>query len=177
VQARDQSIATPDSLEDRTVSRVFRRLMWFLILLSIAMSLDRTNIGFAALQMNKQLGLTGSQFGFAVGIVWAMLGLMMVGIETAGIATFSRMKGTPVTLGTAAKVTAYSVPLMLPWVLLGGTQLLVYRWWWAAYHLHVTLRTQQIALVGSLAVAHIGGLLWYEFTVYRGIRSVQFANR
>jgi MFS transporter, ACS family, 4-hydroxyphenylacetate permease len=69
VQTRDEGIATPESLEEQTVSRVFRRLMWFLILLSIAMSLDRTNIGFAALQMNKQLGLTASQFGLAVGIV------------------------------------------------------------------------------------------------------------
>jgi hypothetical protein len=34
-----------------------------------------------------------------------------------------------------------------------------------------------VALAGSLAVAHIGGLLWYELTVYRGIRAVQYANR
>jgi hypothetical protein len=29
----------------------------------------------------------------------------------------------------------------------------------------------------SLAVAHIGGLIWYELVVYRGIRAIQFANK
>ena len=48
------------------VARVSRRLMWFLFVASIAMSLDRTNIGFAALQMNKALGLSAMAFGAAI---------------------------------------------------------------------------------------------------------------
>jgi ACS family 4-hydroxyphenylacetate permease-like MFS transporter len=54
--------------EERVVRRVFTRLSWFLFLLCIAMSLDRTNIGFAALQMNKALGLTATEFGFTITI-------------------------------------------------------------------------------------------------------------
>lgn len=115
--------------------------------------------------------------GVAVGMVWSILALMMVGIETAGIATFSRMKGHPVSLGTAAKVTAYSAPLMLPWVFMGGAQLLGIYWWNESYFVHYGLRTNQVIMMGSLTLAHIGGLLWYELTVYRGIRGVQWANR
>lgn len=54
--------------EARVVGRVYRRLMWFLFVISIAMSLDRTNIGFAALQMNKALGLDAAAFGFTITI-------------------------------------------------------------------------------------------------------------
>jgi len=119
--------------------------------------------------------------GLAVGIVWGILALMMVGIETAGIATFSRLKGTPVTLATAAKVTAYAAPLMLPWVILGGAQILAFSWWWdpsfRTPHFGLTLRTQQVLTVIAMAVAHIGGLLWFELTVYSGIRSIQWANK
>jgi ACS family 4-hydroxyphenylacetate permease-like MFS transporter len=57
-----------DNAETEAVGHIFRRIMWLLVLLSVAMSLDRTNIGFAALQMNKDLGLNGSQFGFAISI-------------------------------------------------------------------------------------------------------------
>jgi hypothetical protein len=114
----------------------------------------------------------------AMGLIWAVMGLMMVGIETAGVAAFSRMRGHPVALATAAKVTAFASPLMVSWVILGGAQLL------AAPHFqpladahHLTERTRQMLLAGSLGFAHIGGLLWYELTVYRGVRAVQFANK
>lgn len=33
-------------------------------------SIDRTNVGFAALQMNSDLGLSGTQFGFGAGILF-----------------------------------------------------------------------------------------------------------
>ncbi len=125
----------------------------------------------------------------SVGIVWAILAIMMVGIETAGIATFSRLRARSnpdpagpggVALATAAKVTAYSSALMLPWVLLGGAQLLVWEYVSAPgflFHHHISLRTLQIILASTLSLAHIGGLLWYELTVYRGIRAIQYANK
>jgi MFS family permease len=51
----------------------FRKIMWRLMpLLTIGYILnylDRGNIGFAALQMNKELGLTAAQFGFGAGIL------------------------------------------------------------------------------------------------------------
>jgi hypothetical protein len=44
------------------------RLMPFLILCMLVAFLDRVNVGFAALTMNKELGLTAEMFGFGVGI-------------------------------------------------------------------------------------------------------------
>ena len=55
-------------LENRTMRRVMVRLVPFLILCYFIAYLDRVNVGFAALQMNKALGFTASMFGFGAGI-------------------------------------------------------------------------------------------------------------
>jgi ACS family 4-hydroxyphenylacetate permease-like MFS transporter len=51
--------------ESRVVRKVYRHLIWFLVLLFIFSYLDRINIGFAALSMNRELGLTATMFGIA----------------------------------------------------------------------------------------------------------------
>jgi MFS transporter, ACS family, tartrate transporter len=56
------------SLGQRTVRRVAWRLIPFMALLYFAAFLDRVNIGFAALTMNEDLGLTATMFGLASGI-------------------------------------------------------------------------------------------------------------
>jgi MFS family permease len=45
-----------------------RRLLPFLLTLYVVAFIDRINLGFAALTMNAELGLTKQQFGFAAGI-------------------------------------------------------------------------------------------------------------
>ncbi|GAB5097302.1 MFS transporter [Caballeronia sp. LP006] len=55
-------------LETRTMKRVMFRLVPFLILCYFIAYLDRVNVGFAALQMNKALGFSASMFGFGAGI-------------------------------------------------------------------------------------------------------------
>ncbi len=57
-----------DEIEQRTMARVTRRLVPFLILCYFIAYLDRVNVSFAALQMNKDLGLSASAFGFGAGI-------------------------------------------------------------------------------------------------------------
>src|SRR5215212_8907690 len=57
-----------DSLERRTIARVSARLVPFLILCYFVAYLDRVNVGFAALTMNKDLGLSQTAFGFGAGI-------------------------------------------------------------------------------------------------------------
>jgi MFS family permease len=52
-------------------AKIARRLMPLLILSYILNYLDRTNISFAALTMNKDLGLTPDQFGFGAGVFFA----------------------------------------------------------------------------------------------------------
>jgi ACS family 4-hydroxyphenylacetate permease-like MFS transporter len=65
-QAGPSVMLAPD--EERVVRRVYMRLSWFLFVLSIAMSIDRTNIGFAALQMNKDLGISATTLGVTITI-------------------------------------------------------------------------------------------------------------
>lgn len=50
------------------IKKVTRRLMPFIGLCYIVLYLDRTNIGVAALQMNDELGISASAFGFAAGV-------------------------------------------------------------------------------------------------------------
>ncbi len=50
--------------------RVALRLMPFLVIAYLVAVIDRVNIGFASLQMNRDLGLTGSAFGLAGGALF-----------------------------------------------------------------------------------------------------------
>jgi ACS family tartrate transporter-like MFS transporter len=65
-------------LERRTVEKVFWRLMPFLGLLYIVAFLDRVNVGFAALSMNKDLGFSNAAYGFGAGIFFIGYFLMEV---------------------------------------------------------------------------------------------------
>ena len=60
--------AASPTLEERTLRRISRRLLPYLFLLLVVNYLDRVNIGFAALRMNKDLGLSASAFGFGAGV-------------------------------------------------------------------------------------------------------------
>src|SRR5689334_10230915 len=56
------------SLEKSTMRQVSLRLVPFLMLCYFFAFVDRVNAGFAALQMNKDLGLSSSVFGLGGGI-------------------------------------------------------------------------------------------------------------
>jgi MFS transporter, ACS family, tartrate transporter len=51
-----------------TIAKVTRRLVPFAMLLFILSYLDRVNVGFAALQMNQDLGFTPTVYGLGAGI-------------------------------------------------------------------------------------------------------------
>ena len=55
-------------LEKRTVAKVMARLVPFLIVCYFVAYLDRVNVGFAKLTMDKDLGLSETMFGFGSGI-------------------------------------------------------------------------------------------------------------
>ncbi len=57
-----------EPLEHRTIAKVSSRLIPFLIVCYFVAYLDRVNVSFAALTMNKDLGLSASAFGFGAGI-------------------------------------------------------------------------------------------------------------
>src|SRR5690242_4348527 len=56
------------SSESAAYSRVRWKLIPFLFVLYVVAYLDRINVGFAALQMNRDLGLNAAVFGFGAGI-------------------------------------------------------------------------------------------------------------
>jgi ACS family tartrate transporter-like MFS transporter len=60
--------ATIEPIERETIARVRRRLIPLLFICYYAAYLDRVNVGFGALQMNKALGFTGTVFGLGSGI-------------------------------------------------------------------------------------------------------------
>ena len=64
------SIAAPRADEAAIVGKVARRIMWFVMAMYFLAILDRGNISFAALSMNKDLGLNAQMFGIAVGVMY-----------------------------------------------------------------------------------------------------------
>lgn len=56
------------ALEKRTLKKVSLRIIPFIFILYIVAFLDRVNIGYAALDMNQELGLTAKTLGFISGI-------------------------------------------------------------------------------------------------------------
>jgi ACS family tartrate transporter-like MFS transporter len=58
----------PTSIETKTIQKLRIRILPYLFLLYVIAYLDRINIGFAALTMNKELAITSEQFGLLVGI-------------------------------------------------------------------------------------------------------------
>ena len=59
-----------DPLQQKVLKKTAWRLVPLLTLAYIINYLDRTNIGFAALTMNKDLGFTATEFGFGAGILF-----------------------------------------------------------------------------------------------------------
>ena len=55
-------------IESKTIQKLQIRLIPYLFLLYVVAMIDRVNIGFAQLTMNKALGLSSQQFGIAAGI-------------------------------------------------------------------------------------------------------------
>ena len=66
-----QIIVADLNISDRAVRLASRKAAWrlipFLMLCYLVAYLDRVNVGFAALTMNKELGFTAEMFGFGVG--------------------------------------------------------------------------------------------------------------
>ena len=56
------------ALEKRVLRKLTRRIVPFIMLLYFIAYLDRVNIGFAALTMNDDVGLSAAAFGFGAGI-------------------------------------------------------------------------------------------------------------
>jgi len=58
----------PTGIRERVTKKLYIRIVLYCFVLFIINYLDRVNVGFAALQMNEELGLTPKIFGFGAGI-------------------------------------------------------------------------------------------------------------
>lgn len=68
VNLGNETSAGINSLESRIIRKLQIRLIPFLFVLYVVAFVDRINIGFAALTMNQELGITSQQYGLAFGI-------------------------------------------------------------------------------------------------------------
>jgi hypothetical protein len=62
---------TDDEIRRRALSKVAWRFLPVLIIAYVLNYLDRTSVGFAALTMNRDIGLTAYQFGWGAGLLFA----------------------------------------------------------------------------------------------------------
>src|SRR5689334_12684571 len=107
---REGEMAAPDvslserEKEERVLRRISRRFLWFLFVLLVINFLDRSNIGFAALTMNRDLGLSASVFGIAVSVfsVGYMLFEIPSNLILARVGARARLSRIVVTWGLLA---------------------------------------------------------------------------
>src|SRR5215472_18621874 len=66
------------SMESQTTRKLRIRILPFILILYFVSFLDRLNIGFAALTMNQELGITSQQFGLLVGIFFISYALFEI---------------------------------------------------------------------------------------------------
>jgi ACS family tartrate transporter-like MFS transporter len=68
VNVANEAGIAPSPDEAKAIHKLQIRLIPFLFVLYLVAFVDRINIGFAALTMNKELGITSQQYGLAAGI-------------------------------------------------------------------------------------------------------------
>ena len=78
------------ALERSTTRKVTIRLIPFLFLCFTISILDRVNIGFAALQMNEDLGFSNAVFGLGAGIFF--LGYFLLEVPGSAMMTKSGLE-------------------------------------------------------------------------------------
>lgn len=76
--ASDGAAEREATLCDSAVRKAYARILPVLFLSYIFSYLDRTNVGFAALTMNKALGLSAAQFGWGAGLFFVSYALCEV---------------------------------------------------------------------------------------------------
>ena len=59
-----------DPAQEAVLKKIAWRIVPLLTLAYVVNYLDRTNIGFAALTMNKDLGFTATEFGIGAGVLF-----------------------------------------------------------------------------------------------------------
>src|SRR5258705_6546315 len=77
------------TLEKRTIAKVSWRLLPLIVIIYFVAYIDRTNVGFAAIGMNKELGFTAYLYGWGAGIFFLGYFLFEVGTSWWALAAMS----------------------------------------------------------------------------------------
>jgi ACS family tartrate transporter-like MFS transporter len=102
-------MAADSAIERSTLTKVSWRLLPLIGLGYLASFMDRVNIGFAAPQMNAQLGFTASVYGFGAGLFFISYALLEIpsNLALARVGARRWLARIMITWGLAAMATAF----------------------------------------------------------------------
>ncbi|MBV9861543.1 MAG: MFS transporter [Alphaproteobacteria bacterium] len=164
--------AAQQALRQSALSKTAWRFLPVLTLAYVLNYLDRTSVGFAALTMNKDIGLTATEFGWGAGVLFAGYSVLEIPSNLALYRVGARrwVARIMITWGLAAAVTALVVgPLSFYLVrfLLGvaeagffpGVAFFLSAWFPAQYRARVLAWFLVAIPVSSLVGGPVSGLL------------------
>jgi MFS transporter, ACS family, 4-hydroxyphenylacetate permease len=104
--------------DDRVFRKVFRRIIWFLFILLLVSFMDRINIAFAALTMNKDLGLNAAAYGMSLTVFYIAYTLFEIpsNLVLAKVGARLWIARIMITWGLASAATMFAVGM---WSLYG----------------------------------------------------------
>src|SRR6516162_738662 len=104
--------------DDRAFRKVFRRIIWFLFILLVVSFMDRINIAFAALTMNKDLGLNAAAYGMSLTVFYIAYTLFEIpsNLILAKVGARLWIARIMITWGLASAATMFAVGM---WSLYG----------------------------------------------------------
>ena len=104
--------------DDRVFRKVFRRIIWFLFILLVVSFMDRINIAFAALTMNKDLGLNAAAYGVSLTVFYIAYTLFEIpsNLILAKVGARLWIARIMITWGLASAATMFAVGM---WSLYG----------------------------------------------------------
>jgi len=104
--------------DDRVFRKVFRRIIWFLFILLVVSFMDRINIAFAALTMNKDLGLNAAAYGMSLTVFYIAYTLFEIpsNLILAKVGARLWIARIMITWGLASAATMFAVGM---WSLYG----------------------------------------------------------
>jgi len=116
--AIQSSLTAETATDDFVFRKVFRRLIFFLFMLLVVSFMDRINIAFAALTMNKDLGLSAAAFGVSVTVFYAAYTLFEIpsNLMLARVGARLWIARIMITWGLASAATMFAVDM---WSLYG----------------------------------------------------------
>ena len=152
------------SLEQRTMRKVYLRLLPFAMIVYFFCYLDRINVGFAALTMNKAIGLTAAAYGVSAGAFYLGYCLFEVpsNIVLDKVGARLWIARIMVTWGLASAATAFIVgpnSFLLVRFLLGMAEaglfpgiVLLFTYWFPDHHRARIVSSFTLALPVSVAL-------------------------